>query len=218
MRQAMDKLKAIGAEGGVNIPLRPAPSAIVSPTKSPAAARPSGGAQSREEGESKLADQKAELAEIEARLARMRANSRDEGMFEIVNQAAIARAQELRTSIANLEADLQRLGEMKVAPQADGSSIQRLLDLAQRTKDAIMSLGAAAPGGGGTGLINPTSASGGGGGGRGAQQASVTVSPTFNISGVANAKEVADLAVSRVRESVQSALRESHRDVGFGYG
>jgi TP901 family phage tail tape measure protein len=88
MRQAMDKLKAIGAEG-VNIPLRPAPSAIFSPTNSPAAARPSGGAQ--------------------------------------------------------------------------------------------------------------------------------TANVTVNVNGVGNAKEVADLAVARVRDSVQSALRESHRDV-YSYG
>jgi TP901 family phage tail tape measure protein len=174
--------------------------------------------QSKSEGEAKLADQRAELAEIETRLATMRAKSRDQGQFDIINQTAIQRAQELRNSIENLEADLKRLDQTTVAPKADGSSLQRLLDLAQRAKAAITSLGQGGGGSAPAAIYSPTSARGPQAGGRGTQQANVTVNPTFNISGVANAKEVAEMAVARVRDSVQSALRDSHRDVGFGYG
>lgn len=46
--------------------------------------------------------------------------------------------------------------------------------------------------------------------------ATINLSPTFNITG-ADAKEVAQIALSKLKESVQSALRDSHRDVGFGY-
>jgi phage-related minor tail protein len=64
---------------------------------------------------------------------------------------------------------------------------------------------------GASGSITPN-----GGGGSGARAGSIVVSPTFNISG-ADPKEIAQKVMSQLRESVSSALRESHRDV-YSYG
>ena len=64
---------------------------------------------------------------------------------------------------------------------------------------------------GASGSITPN-----GGAGSGARAGSIVVSPTFNISG-ADPKEIAQKVMSQLRESVSSALRESHRDV-YSYG
>jgi TP901 family phage tail tape measure protein len=64
---------------------------------------------------------------------------------------------------------------------------------------------------GASGSITPNGASG-----SGARAGNIVVSPTFNISG-ADPKEIAQKVMSQFRESVSSALRESHRDV-YSYG
>jgi TP901 family phage tail tape measure protein len=64
---------------------------------------------------------------------------------------------------------------------------------------------------GASGSITPN-----GGSGSGARAGNIVVSPTFNISG-ADPKEIAQKVMSQLRESVSSALRESHRDV-YSYG
>lgn len=62
--------------------------------------------QDRVEGNQKLSDQRARLAEIEAQLAALRSKSRDPETFAFANQSLISTAEELRASIKNLVQDM----------------------------------------------------------------------------------------------------------------
>lgn len=133
-----------------------------------------------------------------------------------------ARVAEALKSVQDLRAEMSAVEANPVKTIIQQEAVARAEALMKQAMERLRSIGAAGidipirPGAPSP-IFNPTNAQPSQRPAA-AQQANVTVNPTFNISGVANAKEVADMAVARVRDSVQSALRDSHRDVGFGYG
>jgi hypothetical protein len=183
--------------------------------------------QSQGEGAAKMEDYKQELDEINAKLEKLKANSRDPETFAISNQAILARKQELETAIQLLAQDMQKAGLDAAQSFADGlkagaPNIEAEAAAINGRMKAILGngIGGAAPA-----IPAPQSRplpqsavpKRTSGANTPAPQQQANVSPTFNftISGNADAGDIEQRVRRALREETQSLVRSTYSDLGF---
>ena len=97
----------------------------------------------RDEGEGRLNDLRARLAELDGRIAGIETKSKAPEMAASLTLPLKLEKAQIEAEIAAIEAELKRLGETRATPQIDTSSIERALELTRMLKGELQ--GVAAP-------------------------------------------------------------------------